>query len=150
MFGDTFPGDRIPALLTMLNGFKDVEVLQAKFHNRILRLFPWDEPAQAEATIGATPATKAIIPPRRSGHLAQRLSALEEVERAAEVGREAAMRATMPVLRMWEEGLEEWAELCGNWPGVVFNSYHRTTAIPPNARRKRRASQARLSTTKLG
>ena len=82
-------------------------------------------------------------PPRPSdrgdpGDLAQRLSSLEEVERIADIDHETAMQVAAPVLRMWHEGtVERRKEWDANWPGVVFNFFPQSTAIPPNARRKR-------------
>lgn len=137
VLGDAFPNDRIPALLKMLTGFDDVEVLQARFHNRFLHLFPKETHTQSDAARRPMPATTSTIPPRRSGDLAQRLSSLEEVERIADIGRETAMQAAAPLLRMWHEGMAERPELYANWPGVVFNFYPQATAIPSNARRKR-------------
>ena len=137
MLGDSFPNDRIPALLKMLTGFNNVELLQARFHNRFLHLFPRETHAEPEPALRPMLATASTIPPRRSGDHAQRLSSLEEVERIADIDRETAMQVAAPVLRMWHEGLAEQPELYASWPGVVFNFFPQSTAIPPNTRWKR-------------
>lgn len=90
VLGDAFPNDRIPALLTMLDGFDDVEVLQDGFHNRSLHLFPLETPVEPESVPRSVLATTSTIPPRRSGNLAQRLSSHEEAER--DIDREAAIQ----------------------------------------------------------
>lgn len=137
VLGDAFPNDRIPALLTMLAGFDDVEVLQAGFHNRILDLFPMETPTEPEPAPKPLLATTSTIPPRRSGDLNQRLTSLEEAERIADIDREVAMQVAAPLLRMWREGLMGRPELYTGWPGVVFNSYPSVTAISPEDRRSR-------------
>lgn len=136
VLGDAFPNDRIPALLTMLSGFDDVEVLQARFHNRTLHLFPREAHTEPEHVLRPMPTTTSTIQPRRSGDLAQRLGTLEEAERIADIDREAAMQVAAPVLRMWHEGLVERPELYASWPSVVFNFYPQATAIPAEDRCK--------------
>lgn len=137
VLGDAFPSERIPALLKMLEGFDDVELLQARFHARIFQVFPRDTRVQSEAGREVMPTATSTISPRRSGDLAQRLSSLEAVERIADGERETAKEAAAPVLRMWYEGVAEQPELYANWLGVVVNVHPRATAIPPNARQKR-------------
>jgi hypothetical protein len=78
VLGDAFPNDRVPALLKMLTGFDDVEVLQARFHNRIFGLFPWEPRTEAEAPLRPMLAATLTTTPRRSGDLAQRLSLLRK------------------------------------------------------------------------
>ncbi|TFD90387.1 DUF2971 domain-containing protein [Cryobacterium serini] len=137
VLGETFPNDRIPALLVMLAGFDDVEVLRATFHNRTLQLFRRETHAESESAPRPMSVTASTIPPRRSGDLTQRLASLEAAERIAHIDREAAMQAAAPLLRIWHEGLADQPELYATWPGVVFNSYPQATAIPPEDRRNR-------------
>jgi hypothetical protein len=137
VLGDAFPDDRIPALLTMLAGFDDVEVLHVGFHNRILDLYPLESPAEPESVPGPMLAATSTIPPRRSGDLTQRLRSLEEMEQIADIDREAAIQAAAPVLKIWREEFTERSELISAWPGVVFNSYPGSTAIPPEDRSNR-------------
>lgn len=137
VLGDAFPNDRIPALLAMLSSFDDVELLQARFHNRTLHLFPRETHVEPESALRPMPATASTIPPRRSGDLAQRLGSLEDAERIADVDREAAMQVAAPVLQIWREGLVERRALYANWPGVVVNYYPQATAIPAEERCKR-------------
>jgi hypothetical protein len=137
VLGDAFPKDRIPALLKMLAGFDDVEVLQATFHNRTLQVSRRETPAESEPAPGPMSVSASTIPPRRSGDLTHRLAALEAADRIADIDREAAMQAAVPVLRMWQEGIADQPELYVNWPGVVFNFHRQVTAIPPEDRRNR-------------
>ncbi|PRA09856.1 hypothetical protein CQ010_16530 [Arthrobacter sp. MYb211] len=137
VLGDAFPNDRIPALLTMLAGFDDVEVLHIGFHNRILDLYPLESPAEPESLPGPMLAATSIIQPRRSGDLTQRLRSLEEIEQIADIDREAVIQAAEPVLKIWREELMGRSELISAWPGVVFNTYPGLTAIPPEGRRNR-------------
>lgn len=113
VLGDAFPSERIPALLKMLEGFDDVELLQAKFHARIFQVFPRDTRVQSEVGREVMPTATSTISPRRSGDLAQRLSSLEDMERIADVDRETAKEAAAPVLQMWCEGVAEQPELYG-------------------------------------
>lgn len=137
VLGDAFPNDRIPALLAMLAGFDNVELLQARFHNRSLHLFPRERQVESEPALRPMSATTSTIPPRRSGDLAQRLGSLEDAERTADIDREAAIQVAAPVLQAWHEGLAERPELYANWTGVVVNHYRRATAIPAEDRSRR-------------
>jgi hypothetical protein len=85
VLGDACRNARIPALLKMLTGFNNVELLQARFHNRFLHLFPRETHAEPEPALRLMLATASTIPPRRSVDLAQRMSSLEEVERIADI-----------------------------------------------------------------
>lgn len=137
VLGDAFPNDRVPALLTMLAGFDNMEVMQARFLNRTLQLFPWETQAESDSAPKTIPGTTSTIRPRRTGNLTQRLSSLEEAERVADIDREVAMQAAEPILRMWHEGLADRPEVYGNWPDVVVSVYPQSSAIPPQDRSKR-------------
>lgn len=134
VLGEAFPRDRIPALLAMLSGFGDVEVLQAGFHNRSLQLFPMEPLVEPEAVPTPIPVTLSRILPRRSGDLAQRVSLLEEAERIADSDRETATQAVALVLQAWRQGLADHPGVYADWPGVVFSQYPRIVAIPPEER----------------
>lgn len=137
VLGDAFPNDRAPALLTMLAGFDNVEVLQARFANRTLQVFPWERQAEPEPARTTIPVTTSTIRPRRTGNLTQRLSLLEESERIADSDREVSMQAAAPILQMWHEGLAARPEVYSNWSDVVMSVYPQTGAIPTEDRRKR-------------
>ncbi|MGL5824523.1 MAG: DUF2971 domain-containing protein [Nocardioides sp.] len=92
VLGDAFPMDRLPALLSMLGVLGDVSLSKIHFHNRVLHNFPIGPPAAGPVVLSpsglptaATPAPmiSSTIKPRRSGKLAERLTALELVEQAA-------------------------------------------------------------------
>ncbi|WP_152650547.1 DUF2971 domain-containing protein [Demequina aurantiaca] len=137
VLGDAFPNDRMPALLAMLANFDDVELLQARFHNRAFHLFPREALAEPEPPPTPMPTTASTIPPRRPGDLAHRLDSLEEAERTAGTDRQAAIQVAAPVLQTWHEGLWERPELCADWSRILVNFYPHATAIPEEERCKR-------------
>ncbi|WP_420367213.1 DUF2971 domain-containing protein [Curtobacterium sp. L1-20] len=133
VLGDAFPQERLPELRQMLNGFGEVDIQQAKFHNRSFRLFPW-EPLVTPSPSGTQIAGG--LSPRRSGDLAARLRDLEDAERAAKEIEEHAKWVAEPVLGLWHEAFNRCSKALAVWPNVVLSVHPSGIAIPAKDRRR--------------
>ncbi|MFN8106287.1 MAG: DUF2971 domain-containing protein [Nocardioidaceae bacterium] len=135
ILGEAFPMDRLPALLSMLDGFSDVELTRICFLNRFMHNVPLTLPVESPTISAAAPITSSMVTPRRDGTLADRLTWLDQVEHEATVVREAAVEIAAPLLQGWQEAFRSRPDLFDNWSDVVVTLYPRATAIPPDRRR---------------
>jgi hypothetical protein len=83
ILGESFPRERIPGLLTALEGFPDVVILKTIFYSRVFLLDEWEPSLEESKGPLLPPEATPLIPARRDGDLLERMRELEEIQGAA-------------------------------------------------------------------